>query len=102
MSYVIYDKDTTEIILWAPYGGEKTFKTKAAGLAARTRMVKAGKLKFRDRMLDPEKIEVIERGELAKIEKQELVTNLLNGKTVLESVNTPYFMSVGSETYWSS
>jgi hypothetical protein len=30
------------------------------------------------------------------------VTNLMSGKQVWESMDTPYSCSVGSETYWSS
>lgn len=36
-----------------------------------------------------------------KIEKTEVVTNLMSGKPVTQSVNTPLSCDVSSETYWS-
>jgi hypothetical protein len=35
------------------------------------------------------------------IEKYETVTNLMSGKPVRQSVNTPLSCDVSSETYWS-
>jgi hypothetical protein len=37
----------------------------------------------------------------ANIEKYETVTNLMSGKPVRQSVNTPLSCDVSSETYWS-
>ena len=37
-----------------------------------------------------------------KVEKQVKKTNLMSGQEFYESVNTPYYCSPSSETYWSS
>jgi hypothetical protein len=44
-------------------------------------------------------------GRLAYIEADRIeipVRNLMSGKETLESISTPYYMSVGSESYWSA
>ena len=38
---------------------------------------------------------------MAKIEKTTTVKNLMSGKDVVQSVNTPHCCDVSSETYWA-
>lgn len=94
MSYVVYNKETTKIMQAKSYG-KQYYSTEAAAKAFLTRMVKMGYRK--------EDFAVAEIGEFrANIEKTREVTNLMTGKKVVESVNTPYHCSVSSETYWCS
>jgi hypothetical protein len=94
MAYVVYNKETTKTIRAKAYGKEY-YATEAAAKAFLTRMAKMGYRK--------EDFAVAEISDFrANIEKYENVTNLMSGKPVRQSVNTPYYCSVASETYWSS
>ena len=74
--------------------GKEYYATEGAARAFLTRMVKKGYRR--------EDFDVAELGYFRKnIEKYETVTNLMTGKPVRQSVNTPYYCSVASETYWS-
>ena len=93
MAYVVYNKETTKTIRAKAYGKEY-YATEAAAKAFLTRMVKMGYRK--------EDFAVAEIGDFrANIEKYENVTNLMSGKQVRQSVNTPLSCDVSSETYWS-
>lgn len=93
MTYVVYNKATTKTIRAKAYGKEY-YATEAAAKAFLTRMVKMGYRK--------EDFAVAEIGDFrANIEKYETVTNLMSGKQVRQSVNTPLSCDVSSETYWS-
>ena len=93
MSYIVYNKKTTKTIRAKTYGKEY-YATEAAAKAFLTRMVKMGYRK--------EDFAVAEIGDFrANIEKYENVTNLMSGKPVRQSVNTPLSCDVSSETYWS-
>jgi hypothetical protein len=93
MVYVVYNKETTKTIRAKAYGKEY-YATEAAAKAFLTRMVKMGYRK--------EDFAVAEIGDFrANIEKYENVTNLMSGKQVSQSVNTPLSCDVSSETYWS-
>lgn len=93
MTYVVYNKETTKTIRAKAYGKEY-YATEAAAKAFLTRMVKMGYRK--------EDFAVAEIGNFqANIEKYETVTNLMSGKQVRQSVNTPLSCDVSSETYWS-
>ena len=93
MTYVVYNKETTKTIRAKAYGKEY-YATEAAAKAFLTRMVKMGYRK--------EDFAVAEIGDFrANIEKYENVTNLMSGKQVSQSVNTPLSCDVSSETYWS-
>ena len=93
MAYVVYNKETTKTIRAKAYGKEY-YATEAAAKAFLTRMVKMGYRK--------EDFAVAEIGDFrANIEKYEHVTNLMSGKQVRQSVNTPLSCDVSSETYWS-
>ena len=93
MAYVVYNKETTKTIRAKAYGKEY-YATEAAAKAFLTRMVKMGYRK--------EDFSVAEIGNFrTNIEKYETVTNLMSGKPVRQSVNTPLSCDVSSETYWS-
>ena len=93
MAYVVYNKETTKTIRAKAYGKEY-YATEAAAKAFLTRMVKMGYRK--------EDFAVAELGDFrTNIEKYETVTNLMSGKPVRQSVNTPLSCDVSSETYWS-
>jgi hypothetical protein len=93
MTYIVYNKETTKTIRAKAYGKEY-YATEAAAKAFLTRMVKMGYRK--------EDFAVAEIGNFrANIEKYENVTNLMSGKQVRQSVNTPLSCDVSSETYWS-
>ena len=93
MTYVVYNKETTKTIRAKAYGKEY-YATEAAAKAFLTRMVKMGYRK--------EDFAVAELGDFrTNIEKYETVTNLMSGKPVRQSVNTPLSCDVSSETYWS-
>jgi hypothetical protein len=93
MSYVVYNKETTKTMRAKAYGKEY-YATEAAAKAFLTRMVKMGYRK--------EDFAVAEISDFRNnIEKYETVTNLMSGKQVRQSVNTPLSCDVSSETYWS-
>jgi hypothetical protein len=93
MSYVVYNKETTKTMRAKAYGKEY-YATEAAAKAFLTRMVKMGYRK--------EDFAVAEIGNFRNnIEKYETVTNLMSGKQIRQSVNTPLSCDVSSETYWS-
>lgn len=99
MSYVVYETDTTRIV-----GINTTdYSTEAAAKSARTRMLKMKPRKYSGRrQYQPEDLAVAELGFYRKnIEKMVERVNLMSGKKFIESVNTPYYCSPSSETYWS-
>lgn len=98
MAYVIYHRETTKFvrIMRNGYWQDAQFATEAAARAAKTRLIKARKINHRHYAI----------AELAhfraNIEKTEVVKNLMSGKEVVQSVNTPLCCDVSSETYWSA
>jgi len=91
--YVVYNKETTVTMRAKAYGKEY-YASEAAAKAFLTRMVKKGYRR--------EDFDVAELGYFREnIEKYETVRNLMTGEPVRQSVNTPYYCSVASETYWS-
>jgi hypothetical protein len=94
--FVLFNVDSTKIvrIMRAGYWQDAIFKTEGAAKACATRLAKAGKLV-------PEDHSVMSGAEFQKIEKTETVINLMSGKSVVQSVNTPLCCDVSSETYWS-
>lgn len=94
MSYVIYNKATTKTVRAKAYGKEY-YETEAAAKAGLTRLAKKGKIVAEEHAV----------ADLtyfrARIEKYETVTNLMSGKPVRQSVNTPLACDPSSETYWS-
>lgn len=99
MTYVVYETDTTRIV-----GINTTeYSTEAAAKSARTRLLKIKSRPFSGRrQYKPEDLAVAELGFYRKnIEKMVERVNLMSGKKFIESVNTPYYCSPSSETYWS-
>lgn len=100
MSYVIYNSETTKIL----GGNYKSYKTFGAAKAAITRL--RNKIPAADvgTERDPEFFYAIAETNhfFNKIEKMVERTNIMTGKTFVESVNTPYYCSPSSESYWSA
>lgn len=96
MSYIVFNKETTRYLRNHP--GTKVdrtnFATEGAAKAALTREVKRGVVNRDDFM-------VAEYDIFRNLEKKEVVKNLMSGKDVLQSVNTPRCCDVSSELYWS-
>ncbi|CAB4133550.1 hypothetical protein UFOVP257_272 [uncultured Caudovirales phage] len=92
--YVIYDKQTTRIIKERSYS-KAHYASEAAAKAAVTRFDKKG-------ICNKVDVAIASANDFyTNIEKTEVVTNLLSGKQVRQSVNTPACCDVSSETYWS-
>lgn len=94
--FVLFETATTKIvrIFRNGYWQDAKFATEGAAKAAATRLAKANKIVRED-------CSILEGSEFAKIEKTETVINLMSGKSVVQSVNTPLCCDVSSETYWS-
>ncbi|MCA1800297.1 MAG: hypothetical protein LC650_03300, partial [Actinobacteria bacterium] len=97
MGYVIYNKQSTVLLT------RKEYITRSAAKAARTRL-----LKKKYPGSDLRACNLYECWEIAEsdvfyasIEKRVAVENMMSKTLVYEGVNTPNFMSVGSEAYWS-
>lgn len=94
MAYVIYNVETTKTVRAKAYGKEY-YETEAAAKAGLTRLAKKGKIVASEHA-------IAEIGYFRdNIEQTRMVRNLMTGELVRESVNTPHYCSVGSETYWS-
>lgn len=96
MGYVAYEVESTKLLT------TRTFKSAAAAKAAVTRFLKKN---FPETDVAATnlaaKYAVAERDVFyAAIEKRVPVENMMSGKTVYEGVNTPNYLSVGSEAYW--
>lgn len=115
--YIVYEKESTRSLFWQSYGGVKLFKSESAAKAALTREIKkrdakndAYENKADDEWMnkpypriDREDYAIAEAVDFSEnIEKSEIVRNLMNGEPVIEKVNTPNFLSVSSEAYWSA
>jgi hypothetical protein len=94
--FVLFHVESTKIvrIMRQGYWQEAKFATEGAAKACATRLSKAGKLVLEDHA-------IMDTVEFKKIEKTEIVQNLMTGKDVVQSVNTPLCCDVSSETYWS-
>lgn len=102
MAYVVYRTSDSRIVTEKRYGRE-TYATEAAAKAARTRMLKKPR-KVNGELLvyKPEDLAVQDlQAYRMFIEQTVERVNLMTGKTFRESVNTPYYCSPSSETYWS-
>lgn len=92
--YVIYDKQTTRIIKERSYSKEY-YATETAAKAAVTRFDKKG-------ICNKDDVAIASANDFhTNIEKTEVVVNMMSGKHVVQSVNTPHCCDVSSETYWS-
>lgn len=93
-NFVIYNKATTHIIKERSYS-KQYYATETAAKAAITRFAKKG-------ICNKDEVAVAEVGYFYdNIEKSEIVINMMSGKQVRQSVNTPACCDVSSETYWS-
>jgi hypothetical protein len=102
MAYVVYCTSDSRIVTEKRYGKE-TYATESAAKAARTRMLKKPR-KVNGELLvyKPEDLAVQDlQAYRMFIEQTVERVNLMTGKTFRESVNTPYYCSPSSETYWS-
>lgn len=95
--FVIYHKDTTRFlrIMRNGYWQDAKFASESAAKAALTRLVKKGAVVRADYLI------AVHGVYMAYIEKTETVKNLMSGKDVIQSVNTPRSCDVSSELYWS-
>ena len=97
MSYVIYNKETTKIWEVCRSGrmyGTHSFKTEGQAKAALTREVNKGKVVREDFR--------IAEMEFYKEHLEATETFTINGKTITQSINTPWACDPRSETYWCS
>ena len=94
--FVLFEVETTKIVRVFSNGRWKDaiFATPAAAKACATRLARADKLVLEDHS-------VMEMAEFRKIEKTEMVRNLMTGIMVEQSVNTPLCCDVSRETFWS-
>ena len=102
--YVIYDKHTTEILEIRNANGRRNsrYYGHGAAKAALTRFCKKSGLMPVDSEYPLYKFGIAEIEYYTRsIEKQVERVNLMTGKKFKESVNTPYYCSPSSETYWS-
>ena len=95
MSYVVFEIATTR------YAGKKAkyddpiFDSLAAAKSHMSRLVKAGKY-------TADQLAVTDYDNFHdNIERIVQKTNLMSGKPFFERINTPYYCSPSSETYWS-
>ena len=97
MTYVAFHKESTRLLSNCLNGVYvDSYKTEAAAKAAITRAcnrtMKANAADYT--------VAEIEHFYM-RIEKKETVRNLMSGKEVVQSVNTPLCCDPSSETYWS-
>ena len=93
--YTVYNKETTRILAAGPFKPQH-WQSEGAAKAHLTRMAKADpELNKDDYAIAPT------REFFDSIEKKETVKNLLSGKDVVQSVNTPACCDPSCETYWS-
>ena len=81
----------------------KAYKTMPAAQAALTRMSKRYRADLKETVNDPQyRFGVAEANYFhSTIEKSRTVKNMMNGAPIVETVNTPGYMSPRSEAYWS-
>ena len=88
MAYVVYNVNTTAIVIERAYG-KQYYATEAAAKAAKTRICRKKNIE------DSAAYHLLIAGTRE-------VINLMSGETVRESVNTPWHCSVASESYWAN
>ena len=99
MAYYLIHHGTGNII--TDSGGRwQAYKTQAAAKACRTRVVAKRGFKQEDLVIvNQDNVQKFRHAHNlpTKVER----TNIMTGKKFLEDVDTPYFCSPSSETYWS-
>jgi hypothetical protein len=97
--YVVYNKTTTAVVKLGRYD---QFYGIGAAKAAITRAANKSSLPLDAADHPRNQLAVAERGDYyANIERQVLRVNAVTGAEFMESINTPYFCSPSSETYWT-
>lgn len=94
MGYVVYRASDTRIVTEKRYGKD-VHPTEAAAKAARTRMIRKNTHPGEELL-----VQSLDAYRMF-IEKKVKRINLMSGQEFWESVNTPYYCSPSSETYWS-
>jgi len=96
MGYVIYNADTTKLVI------TKQYKTAAAAKAALTRYL--NKEHKKSGWIDVDGDYKVAHAETYYefIERKVERVNMMSGKTYWESINTPSYCSPASEAYWSA
>ena len=89
MAFVVFNTETTILL------DTRRHATMRAAKSALTRAVNAGKVAREDMSIAEASLF------FNVIEQTRIVKNMMSGKEVEEKVNTPSYMSVGSESYWS-
>lgn len=103
--FVIYNKTTSAMLTIRTAGGRATkwYYGQTAAKAALTRYCKKSGLSFTSPEYPLFQYGIAELDHYhTHIEQQVKKTNLMTGGEFYESVNTPYFCSPSSETYWSA
>ena len=96
-TFVIYDRQTSAILEIRKANGQRNSQYYGIG-AARAALTRQSKKKC----IDVNDYAIAETGYYAKnIERMVERTNMMSGKMFMESINTPYYCSHSSETYWS-
>jgi len=98
--YVIFDSVTTKLVrlMRDGYWQDAKYKTEAAAKAGLTRL-KDRNTSLGGQDLSNATIDTVENFD--KVEKYEVVTNLMSGLPVRQRVNTPRSCDPSTETYWS-
>jgi hypothetical protein len=89
--FVVYHKETTKIV------GSRVHKTWKSLGAAKAHLNRMGKMGYNVNEYDIASHSFFSDS----IEKTVTRRNLMTGKDFTESVNTPYYCSPSSESYWS-
>ena len=98
-TFVIYDRKTSAILEVRLANGQRNSRYYGIG-AARAALTRFSKKN--DTTSAEWGYAIAETDYYAKnIERMVEKTNMMNGKKFMESINTPYFCSPSSETYWS-
>jgi hypothetical protein len=89
--FVVFNKETTQIV------GSRYSRTWKSLAAAKSHLTRMGKMGYNVNEYDVASYSFF----LDNIQKTVVRTNLMTGKEFTESVNTPYYCSPSSESYWS-
>jgi len=106
--FYIYENSSTYIIGKPDRNGvarpdhSQSYKTMASAKAGLTRIAKASGLLQTDPNYPLYRYSICEAEKFHNtVEKSVKKKNAMNGKEFMEKVNTPYYCSPSSETYWS-
>ena len=107
--FYIYEKSSTYIIGKPDRNGvarpdhRQVYKTMASAKAGLTRICKASGLLPTDVNYPEFRLAICDYDLFHRlVEKKVKKKNMMNGEEFMEPVNTPYYLSPSSETYWSS